>query len=434
MHPRVIGVMFAAAAFAVVPAIAQLPDGPPVHEQQLLAGDPQAEAWFGENVAIDGDTIAVGARHEDMGTDPNQIDVGAVYIFTRAAAVWSQQQKIEVDPAYYEYGLSYGCTVDISGDTLTIGSYHWNDYRGFVEVWVRDADVWSLQQRLFPGDPVSNHWFGWKAAIDGDSVIVGAFHATSSGSAYVFTRSGAVWTEQQELVSPTSNPEDRFGVWVDIDGDTAVVGDNQFDELAGIYGSAHVFTRTAGSWSLEQSLTSSSTDAQRFGFPVALDGDTLGVGDMFEDVAAADDDAGAAYVFTRAGTVWTEQQRLLPTQPQSDSHFGCGLALEGTTAIVGSQEYDGGPFSHSGAAFVFSRMGGAWKPIATLIASQPGADGNFGLSVAMSGGTAVIGDRYCDPSGINDAGAADVVLIANIEIFADGFESGGVGGWSASSP
>jgi len=436
MTPTIRSVVLFVSALALFTlcAVAQEPDGPPVFEQQLLAGNPEAGAWFGENVAIEGDTIVVGARLEDMGTLGHQIDVGAVYVYTRTAGIWSEQQKIEADLAYYEYGLSYGCSVDVSGDTLIIGSYHWNDFRGFVEVWVRSAGVWILEQRLFPGDPVSGHYFGFQAAIDGDTVVAGALNTYNSGSAYVFTRSGAVWTQQQKLVSPASNSGDRFGTWVDIEGDTVAVGDNQYDDGLGIYGSAHVFTRDTGTWSLEQSLVSSSADAERFGVPVVLDGDTLAVGDSQEDVVAADDDAGAAYVFTRSGTVWSEQQRLESPDPQLGARFGRGIAIEAGTLLVGAFNHDTGDVANPGALFVFRRTSGAWTAIDMLLSSEPGADGDFGLSVDLSGSTAIIGDRYGNLPAMDDAGTADVFLVSNIFIFADGFEDGTTDSWDGVTP
>ncbi len=90
-----------------------------------MAGDPGNEAWFGENVAIEGGTVVVGARHEDLDpVDPDYFDNGAVYVYVRDAGVWTLQQKIT--SGLHEWALTFGCSVDISGDTLVIGAYDWH--------------------------------------------------------------------------------------------------------------------------------------------------------------------------------------------------------------------------------------------------------------------------------------------------------------------
>ncbi len=402
------------------------PDGPPVFEQQLLAGDPGDEAWFGENLAIDGDTVVVGARHEDLDpVDPDYWDNGAVYVYVRNAGVWTLQQKISSD--IVEWSLSYGCSVDISGDTLVIGAYHWDNYKGFAEVYVRTGGVWAFQQRL-NGDMTVNSWFGFSSAIDGDSVIVGEFNATGAGAAYVFTRSGTVWTRQQKITAPVPDPNNRFGIRVDIESDTVVVGDDQTN-----LSQAHVFIRDMGMWSLQQTLTPSDLNAEKFGFAMTLDGDTVLIGDLKADVNTVVD-AGAAYVFTRSAGVWTEQQRLVSGDPQQEALFGRALDIEGDTAIVGAFSHDLDSMVDAGAAFVFRESDGTWAQVDTRFASDPLTGANFGIAAAMSGGTAVVGAHLYDHGGFTDAGGADVFLLNNIFIFADDFEDGTTDNWDSVTP
>lgn len=406
---------------------AQEPEGSPVFEQQLLAGDPGDNAWFGENLAMEGDTIVVGARQEDLGTEPDEQNVGAVYVYTRTGGVWTMAQKITPDPAFWEYGLSYGCSVDIDGDTLVIGAYHWDSYKGFAEVYVRTGGVWAFQQRL-NGDMTVNSWFGFSSAIDGDSVIVGEFNATGAGAAYVFTRSGTVWTRQQKIAAPVPDPNNRFGIRVDIEGDTVVVGDDQTD-----LSQAHVFIRDMGTWSLQQTLTPSDLNAEKFGFTLALDGESVLIGDRMADVDTVVD-AGAAYVFTRTGVLWSEQQRLTASDPQQEAHFGRGLGIEGDTAVVAASHRDLDSMIDAGAAAVFRKTNGVWTQVGALVASDPLTDAKFGISAAMSGGTAVIGGYHYDHGGFDEAGAADVFLVSNIFVFADGFEDGTTDGWDSAIP
>lgn len=408
---------------------AQEPDGPPVFEQQLLAGDPGEGAWFGENLAIDGDTVVVGARHEDLDpVDTDYWDNGAVYVYVRDQGVWTLQQKITSD--IVEWSLSFGCSVDISGDTLTIGAYYFNGYQGFAEVWVRTADVWSFQQRLFADPAGPNQWFGFSTAVDGDSVIVGAFNAVGAGSAHIYTRSGSVWTLEQAITAPVPDPSDRFGIEVDIEGDTAVIGDDNPPGLA------HVFTRTAGTWTFGQSLIPAGMDNERFGRRIDLDGDQVIIGDGMADVDTVTVqyvDAGAAHVFTRTAGVWTEEQRLVSDDPEQDARFGLSSAIDGDVVLVGERYRDLDAVSDSGAAFVFHRSGGTWNSIALLAASDPDLGAEFGSDVALAGTSAVIGAWMYDHSGFDDAGGTDVFLVPGTLIFGDGFEDGTTDGWDVAT-
>jgi len=418
--------MLAVLILMVSPVIAQQSDGPPVFEQQLLAGDPGDGAWFGENVAIDGDTVVVGARHEDLDEFNTEYwDNGAVYVYVSNAGVWTLQQKITSD--IVQWSLSFGCVVDISGDTLIIGSYYWNTYRGFAEIWVRSAGVWTFEQRLTADPGAANQWYGFRAAVDGDTAIVGAFNATGAGAAHVYTRSAAVWTLEQEISAPVPDPGDRFGIAVDIHGDTAVVGDSNPP------GIAHVFTRTAGTWTLEQSLVPAGMDHERFGGQIDLDGDQVNIGDGFADVDTVVD-AGAAHVFTRTAGVWTEEQRLVSGDPEQDARFGTATAIDGDVVLVGERDRDLDALSDSGAASVFHRSGGTWNTVAVLAASDPDLGAQFGFDVGLAGGTAVIGAKMYDHSSFTDAGGADVFLVDNIFIFADGFESGDTDMWGSVTP
>ena len=212
---------------------------------------------------------------------------------------------------------------------------------------------------------------------------------------------------------------------VDIEGDTAVVGDNNSP------GSAHVFTRTDGTWTFEQTLIPSDLNAEVFGFGINLDGDTVLIGDQKADVDTVVD-AGAAYVFTRTAGVWSEQQRLVSDDPQQEAYFGRGLDIEGDTAVVSSFCHDLGGMVDAGSATVFREIDGSWTQVGTFQASDPAAGAKFGVSAAMSGGTAVVGAHLSDHGGFTDAGTADVFDV--LHIFSDGFEDETTDAWSTVVP
>ena len=160
----------------------------------MTAGDGAAEDYFGAAVAIDGDTAIVGAPRNDINGDADQ---GAAYIFVRSGGIWTQQDKLKA--ATGAAGDFFGGTVDISGDTAIVGAC-FNDVganvnQGSAYIFTRSAGVWTQQQKLTSGDGAANDLFGFSVTIDGDTAIIGAHLADASananqGAAYVFTRSG----------------------------------------------------------------------------------------------------------------------------------------------------------------------------------------------------------------------------------------------------
>jgi len=150
-----------------------------------------------------------------------------------------------------------------------------------------------------------------------------------------------------------------------------------------------------------------ASDAQandNFGGSVAVSGDTAVIGAYSE--ATGGSDAGAAYVFTRSGGAWTQQAKLLASDAQANDYFGYSVAVSGDTAVIGAYAEDTGG-STAGAAYVFTRTGGSWTQQAKLMASDAQASDFFGASVAVSGDTAVIG-AYREATGGSTAGAAYV--------------------------
>ena len=322
--------------------------------------------------------------------------------------------------------MSYGYSVGISGDTVVVGAYHFNNYTGVAYVYVRSGGVWTLQQRLDASDPTPSDNFGFATAIDGDSIIIGAYDSGGSGegSAFVFTRSGTTWTQQQQLFSPDPSNLHRFGFAVAISGDTVAVGDHTHPPDGAVY----VFARDAGAWSLEDSLAPTNLDAESFGWPISLDGDTLAVTDRLGDVGTTVD-AGAVHLFDRSGTVWTETQRLTAHDAGQEAKFGQGVGLQGDTIVAGALLADHDGLVDAGAAYVLRRTDGVWSQATQLIPDLAATEDHFGIWIGLDGGTAVIGARWVDHSSFTDTGAAYVYLVDNVFIFADGFEDGTTDAW-----
>ena len=366
-------------------------------EAYLKAPNTQMDDKFGYSVSLSGDTLAVGAYSEDSSelgglNDNSRADSGAVYIFTRSGTTWSRQ-------AFLKPGLSsendyFGWSVSLSGDTLAVGA---------------------------------------KFEDSASSSNVGNTGAPDAGAVYVFTRSGAEWTQQAYLKASNISSEDYFGHSVSLSGDTLAVGaigeDSDSDGNRGVgitryeSGAVYVFTRTSTSggsaiWSQEAYLKAPHTDSyDNFGRSVSLSGDTLAVGAIGEDGNAtggpSNNDAagsGAVYVFTRSvtlsGTTWSREAYLKADSPESEDRFGESVSLSGDTLAVGAywegRDATGGPggntTSRSGAVYVFTRAGTAWSRQAYLKASNIGANDQFGHSVSLSGDTLAVGARFEDSS------------------------------------
>ena len=317
----------------------------------------------------------------------------------RAAAgdPWSRVTKL-AQPDFEKEDL-FGAATAISGDTAVIGASNGDlelkADRGAAYVFVRYGAVWALQQKLWAPNGATYDEFGRAVAIGGDTLVIGApGHNQSAGSAYVFVRSNGVWTMQKELTAPGAKARAQFGGSVALSGDTIAVGEWNGD--AGLTkpgaGRCLVFIRAGTNWMPQATLLAS--DAQvgdQLGWSVALSGNTLIAGAPGSDTVENPKEPGAAYVFTRTGTVWSQQQKLTAADAGVGDHFGYAVGLSGETAVVGAPRNKIGASDDQGAAYVFTRAGAVWSQQQQLLAADGGAGDLFGLSVAVSGQTAAVG-------------------------------------------
>jgi hypothetical protein len=239
-------------------------------------------------------------------------------------------------------------------------------------------------------------------ALDGDTAVIGAFrdddNGEDSGSAYVFTRSGGVWTEQAKLLASDGAPLDFFGTSAALDGDTVVIGAYWDDDNGEDSGSAYVFTRSAGVWTEQAKVLASDGEPHdAFGTAVALDRDTAVIGAFFTDDNGLE--SGSAYVFIRSEDVWTEQAKLLPADGAGGDCFGRSAVLHGDVAVIGAFRDDDNGF-RSGSAYLFTRSGDEWSEQAKLLASSGASYDEFGEEMALDGDTVVIGAHgFCESKG-----------------------------------
>jgi hypothetical protein len=220
------------------------------------------------------------------------------------------------------------------------------------------------------------------------------------------------WFQQAKLIASDAAAADLFGSSVAVSGDTAVVGATYDDSPATDAGSAYVFVRSNGAWTEQAKLTASDVAAgDNFGNRVALSGDTAVVGARADDSPATN--AGSAYVFVRSGGTWTEQAKLTASDAAANDQFGVSVAVSGDTAVVGARR-DDSPARDAGSAYVFVRSEVTWAEQAKLTASDAAENDELGTSVAVSGDTVVVGaDGDETPAGAA-AGSAYVFVRSGV--------------------
>ena len=392
-------------------------------QAKIQASDKQFADYLGVSVAIsdDGNTAIAGAYGEG-GT-------GAAYIFTRSGTTWTEQAKIQAsDKQQNDY---FGVSVAISddGNTAIVGAPYEDPGdttdAGAAYIFTRSNSNWTQQQKIQASDKYGNDNFGESVDIsgDGNTAIVGAQYqdqgTTDVGAAYIFTRSGTNWTQQQKIQASDKQQYDRFGISVAIseNGNTAIVGAAHEDTGGAAAGAAYIFTRSNSNWTQQQKiLASDKQQYDLFGYSVDIssDGNTAIVGTVGEDGNTGTVyDAGAAYIFTRSGTNWSEQQKIQASDKQNYDEFGFSVSIsgDGNTAIVGAHGGDGdtGSMWETGAAYIFTRSNSNWSQKEKIQASDKQESDRFGRSVAISknGNTAIVG-AYFEDTGASNAGAVYV--------------------------
>lgn len=274
--------------------------------------------------------------------------------------------------------------------------------------------------------------FGWSLAVSGDTLVVGARNEDpeidgtpirNAGAAYVYVQKDGLWTQQAKLTASDAAVYDGFGTSVDIHGDVIVVGANgaeiEHDKKNHTNaGAAYVFERRGTQWQQKIKLQAGDpNEGDFFGTSVAISKDKIAIGADGADIDF-NPNAGAVYVFIRSGKSWYQNSKLVARDAQPDAQLGTSVDIDGSYLIAGAPE-PGEYFVRPGAAYVFYHAGGKnWRQAQKLVADVTTAGDYFGQSVALDGGTAVVGAVYQDimpkdpnnPANltIKDAGAAFV--------------------------
>lgn len=362
----------------------------------LKASNTGAGDHFGWSVSLDADTLAVGAHQEASvatGINGNQQDnsaanAGAVYVFARNGSIWSQQAYLK--GANTGGGDHFGEALSLSGNTLAVGAFREDSVTtgingnpaneaaldsGAVYVFVRNGTAWSQQAYVKASNTSPGDYFGSAVSLSGSILAVGAPYEDSSstgiggdqnnddaldaGATYVFVRNSNTWTQQKYIKASNSQLNDLFGAGLSLSGETLAVtsaaessaatgvNGDQANNSAFKAGAVYVFAREGGTWYQQAYLKASNAGMEDlFGISICLDGDTLAIGAAGESSAATgisgnqlDNSAyraGAAYLFTRSGTNWSQQAYFKASNTKTYHVFGAALSLSGNTLAFGA--------------------------------------------------------------------------------------------------
>jgi len=367
-------------------------------EQKVQVTSPAQSNEMGWDVGISGDSMIAGIHRR---TVVGNTEAGSAVIFTRSGTTWTQQQ--EINASNYGFDDNFGWAVAIDGDVAMVSAIFQDTTvanSGSVYEFTRSGSTWTQQQEIQSSDIQNNDQFGHDIALDGNYMIVGVPEedtgAAQAGSAYIFLNT-TTWTQQQKLQkSGTKTNLDRFGVSVDIDGTSCIIGATRDNTARSGKGNAYVFTRSGTTWTQQQELSASDEgNGDYFGWSVAIKGDTCVVGAYNE--AAGGTDAGAAYVFTRSGSTWTEQQKLVASDASAGDEFGYRVAVndDENLIMVSAPEAPGADTS-TGAIYVFTLVGSIWTEQQILTASDAQNSDVFGRAMELDGTTLAVGAHLED--------------------------------------
>ncbi len=308
------------------------------------------------------------------------------------------------------FGDEFGSSVSISGNTAIVGAPLNNDAgveSGSAYIFVYNGTRWGQQAKLTASDAQAGDRFGQSVGISGDTVVVGAFWdgdaGSQSGSAYIFIRDGDNWVHQSKLTASDAQAGDHFGHAVGISGDTVIIGAIGNDDAGIESGAAYIFTRDGSAWSEQTKLIASDAAASDwFGWSVSIEGNTAVVGAIGNDDAGSR--SGSAYVYVRDGENWNERAKLTASDAVKDGNFGHSAGISGETVIIGAPG-NSGVRTRSGSAYIFERNGEIWAQAAKLIANDVRSGDGFGFSVGISGETVIVGAPFADDASGNSGNA-----------------------------
>lgn len=415
----------------------------------------------------DGSGLGVNSANNNSAADG-----GAAYVYTRASltSVWAFQSYIKANNTNANDRFGFAVDLSADGNTLAVGAYledgsgtgvnPSNDNAsadsGAVYIYQRTGTTWAFQAYIKASNTGNTDGFGVSAKLsgDGNTLVVGAFNESSSGAgvngpnnnaatyagaAYVYTRSGSTWTFSTYLKPLNPDAQDRFGRWVAINNDGATIAVSSYGEDGNGYGvnplinnnlkdsgAVYIFVKSGATYTQQAYIKAGNRGAaDYFGYDVDLsdDGNTMAVGGRNEDsnslgVNGSDNqsavDSGAAYVFSRTGTTWTQEAFMKASNTGAGDLFGHTVAIsrDGNSVLVGAFREDSSTScvnpvqnntgENNGAAYHFFKISGKWSQGFMYKSQASTKSDQFGQVVALSGigNVVAIGANAEDGAGV----------------------------------
>ncbi len=319
-------------------------------------------------------------------------------------------------PAQSAAGDSFGQAIAVDGNTAVIGAPQANNSQGAVTIFTRQGSQWRETARLTASDGAANDNFGRSVAVSGQTILVGASgHSAAgwqAGAVYVFEFSNGRWQETAKLL-PASAQDIRFGWSVALAGDTAVVGApyRYQGEMLNV-GAVTIFNRQGQEWRQQIRLTTGQgggmVGSDLFGWAVAAQGNTIAVGAYLD---------GAVYVYELANEQWRQTAVLRDNTP--GTHFGYSVALTADKLLVGAPAAGApaadNPVQRAGTAVLFTyQPGGSWTEAARLAPGNLRPGSRFGWSVALTSNLVAVGMRESDGrTDVEESGGTAAFRISN---------------------
>ncbi|BBN83835.1 hypothetical protein PA25_38200 [Pseudoalteromonas sp. A25] len=309
----------------------------------------------------------------------------------------------------------FGYSAAIDGNTILVGApkadTDGRENAGAAYVYALDGNGWSQQAKLVAKPAFTEDTLGGNVAIKGDIAMLGAMRrddkGKDSGAVISFVRQSNNWTQQQIITAPDAKPGDAFGQTISLTEKHLVIGAPRNDAVGVDSGAAYIYTRENDTWRFQTKITASDGAAEDlFGISVAIDGNTLLVGADLNDEQA--ENAGAVYVFVLHNDQWQQEAKLMASDGSKTDIFGVRVAISDNTALISARRDDvEGLGVDAGSAYIFERNGRTWTQTIKLTSPDGRADDRFGRGVALSKGTALISAMNHDSNG-TDTGAVYV--------------------------
>ncbi len=372
-------------------------------EAKIVAFDGATKDQFGASVAISGDTLVAGAP----GADAPELNSGAAYVYVRTNGLWTLQQKLTATSGGAQD--AFGTSVALDGNTLVVGAQTHDGGvadAGAAYVFVRNNGAWTVQQKLVASDRAASDYFGAAVAVSGQTVLVGAPHADpkgpSSGASYAFVRTGTTWSQQQKLVPSGTAAGDRLGCAVALSGERALIGAELDDDLGKDSGAAFVFARNGTVWSLDQKLLATDgAPGDRLGGSVAIGQDRAIVGAAFDDDKGSN--SGGAYTFERKASGWTAGPKVVPSDGYSNDNFGFAVGATRSLAVIGAW-LDDDKGVNSGSVYATALASSLGDP---CVSESDCASANCVDGVCCDSGCGGNDPTDCQACSVSSGGSAD---------------------------